>query len=147
MLPEVTLLALSEVRPFRTWDELDRIIIYTDGTSNGKLRWTPPLQAEDQGHADCWAFVALGEVYQEDSSSELVFIGWTAQPVRYEKECAHYLGANRIGSEIAEREGLCWAGLWRLGIDSSLPTIFRSDSLTTAGQALGTLAAKDPDDS
>ena len=42
---------------------------------------------------------------------------------------------------IAEREALTWAFIWRLGYNSCIPTVFRSDSLLTIGQADGTIGS------
>ena len=87
---------------------------------------------------DAWAFIVLGEKYGEtEDSSTISFLGWHSQPVLYESSLPHFLGTDAIGSEFAEREGLFWAGIWRLGIDSTIPTVFRTDSSTTASQAAG----------
>ena len=78
--------------------------------------------------------VVLGERYQPPG---LRLLGWSAQPVIYEQEHNMHLGAQRVGADIAEKEGLSWAGLWRLSRNWSIPTCFRSDSRIALGQASG----------
>ena len=117
-----------------SWDELDRLIIYADGSSMGTGRHLPPLQAAEEGLGDAWAYVVLGERY---SPPGLTLLGWNAQLVQYDIEGNFYLGATRVGADIAEKEAISWAGLWRLAQNSSLPTTFRTDSMTTELQASG----------
>ena len=64
----------------------------------------------------------------------------------YRTDTTHYIGTDPIGSEHAERECLFWAGLWRLGRNTNIPTIFRVDSLTTAHQASGACGVSNADD-
>lgn len=52
-----------------------------------------------------------------------------------------------MGSAIAEREALTWAFVWRLGLNSCIPTVFRSDSQLTIGQANGSIGPTDCDQS
>ena len=56
-----------------------------------------------------------------------------------------HAGAAAAGADVAEREGLLWAGLWRLSQNRLVPTVFCVDSQTTAGQAMGTLGVTEPD--
>ena len=131
------------------FEGLDRLIIYTDGSSNAKLRQTIPDRPDDpQSGVDTWAFVVLGECYPcETHPGQVYFMGWHAQPVIYDYAKPHHIGSQRLGSEIAEREAMCWAMLWRLGIDCHIPTCFRPDNLTTGGQAQGKFGTHEIDDS
>eukprot|EP00438_Fugacium_kawagutii_P017942 Skav236602 [mRNA] locus=scaffold3534:112990:118749:+ [translate_table: standard] len=123
----------------------DRYVIYTDGTSLGWARRCNPHQAEELGHGDAWAFVVLGERYATpDSPGALCFLGWHAQRVRYGPQEPHHLGTDRIGSEMAEKEALTWAALWRLAQNNNRPTTFCVDSTSTAFQANGTFGTSDP---
>ena len=126
--------ALSQCAPL---DRLDRLVIYTDGSSQPEHRRKPPIQADLEGHGDTWSFVVLGEQYIDEHHSRIAFLGWTAQPVLYASDAAHYIGSQVIGSETAEREALFWSGLWRLALNSTLPTVFCSDSKTAGRQAAG----------
>ena len=86
---------------------------------------------------DAWAFLVLGETYtNEESQPKVALIGWHAQCVTYEEQLTHFLGTTQVGSEHAEREALFWAAIWRLSRNTTVPTIFRSDSVTTAEQAM-----------
>ena len=129
--------------------DLDRLIIYTDGSSMSKLRQTIPDRGDDPNSGvDTWAFVVIGEKYPCDGQAgQIRLIGWHAQPVIYDSDRPHHLGSLRLGSEIAEREAMCWAMFWRLGLDSHIPTCFRPDNLTTAGQAQGKFGTHATDDS
>eukprot|EP00435_Cladocopium_sp_Y103_P055191 s1600_g18.t1 len=55
----------------------------------------------------------------------------------YESDNRAFTGTDQIGAEFAEREALLFAGLWRLALNATIPTIFRTDSSTTADQAAG----------
>ena len=135
-LPDTTRAALSSTLPIDDWHKLDRLIIYTDGTSQGNLRRKAPLWVEEFATADAWAFVVIGECYDRPGQAgTLHFLGWHAQDVVYREDTTHYLGTDHIGSEHAERECLFWAGLWRLAYNINIPTVFRADSLTTVQQA------------
>lgn len=102
------------------------------------MRGLAPLHVDELGHSDTWAFVALGEVYSRGSQpGSLCLLGWTTHPVLYDTALDHCLLTDRIGSEMAEREALTWAALWRLRLNVNTPTIFRSDSLVNAHQARG----------
>ena len=125
----------------------DRWLIYTDGSSQSSLRHTAPLQADDMGHPDSWAMLVLGETLNADGSSTVEPIGWCAHPVHYDPNGTCYTHAQRIGAEVAEREALIWAGLWRLTQDSTIPTIFCCDSLTCGSQAFGLIGVGVVDES
>ena len=58
-----------------------------------------------------------------------------------------HIGAQRVGADIAEREGLSWAALWRVSQNWNIATCFRSDSKTALGQAEGTLGTSHIDES
>ena len=112
----------------------DRLQIYVDGTSNPAYKHWEPALAEREGTPDAWAFVVVGETYgTNEDDSDYHFLGFATQPVCYDPEALAYIGADRIGSDVAEREAMFWAGMWRLTFDDTTPTIFLSDC-TTAGQ-------------
>lgn len=114
-------------------DSFDRLIVYTDGSSRPSERRKPPLRVELEGMPDAWAYVVLGEMYPSDEGpGSLTFLGWHAQTVRYDPSCAGFVGTEHIGAEHAEREALIHAGLWRLAANINTPTLFRTDSTTTA---------------
>ena len=123
-------------------EELDRLIIYSDGSSLGHAKHLPPLRAEEEGVGDTWAYVVPGERYNPPG---LRFIGWSSQQVHYSDTCKAFLGAKRVNAATAEREGLSWAALWRLSQNWSIATCFRSDSQIALGQASGTVGSADPD--
>ena len=137
-LPEVT---LSAVGGLKTHSKFDRLIIYTDGSSQSRHKHVAPALNEDLDLPDAWCFVVLGETFVNELESELTLVGWMTHQVRYDPEHPWYIGANQVGSAIAEREALTWAMIWRLGFNCRLPTVFRSDSLLTIGQANGSLGA------
>ena len=95
----------------------DRLIIYTDGSSKPSERRKPPLR---DGHP-----------------GSLTLLGWQAQCVIYETDSNAFTGTDQIGAEFSEREALLFAGLWRLSLNSNIPTVFRTDLTTTADQAFG----------
>ena len=51
---------------------------------------------------------------------------------------------DHIGSDVADRDALLWAGLWRLSIDSDLPTTFCFDSIVAGHFADGTYGTAKP---
>eukprot|EP00435_Cladocopium_sp_Y103_P016152 s505_g4.t1 len=104
-------------------DAFDRIVIYTDGSSNAIHRHRPPLWNEEHAVLETHGLFSFWE-----------------RPMPS-------LRARHIGSFIAEREAIAWAGLWRLSQNSSTDTLFRTDSFTTAAQALGTMGCSVLDDS
>ena len=124
--------------------DFDRLIIYIDGSSKPSNRRKTPLWVQDHGVPDAWAFIVLGQKSGcSEATSTITFIGWHARPVLYESSLPHFVGTDAIGSKFAEREGLFWAGAWRLGLNSNIPTVFRTDSSTTAGQASGCTSCHD----
>lgn len=123
-------------------DDYDRIIVYTDGSSKAKDRHRPPIWNDEQGYGDSWAFVVVGETLTTEEHKVEV-LGWTTQPVIYDHQSEHFIGADGIGSYLAEREALAWAAMWRLAQNSSVDTLFRSDSLTSARQALGLMGCSE----
>ena len=125
----------------------DRLVIYTDGSSQSRFKHIAPLLNEEIGVPDSWCFLVLGENYLPNSKQELTLIGWSAHQVRYDPSHAWYIGADRVGSAIAEREALSWALLWRIGQNSNIPTVFRSDSMLALQQANGTIGSLECDTS
>ena len=137
-LPQHVKTAIQECSPWEPNIPLHRLVIYTDGSS-GVSRHTVPGRIESADTpVDSWAFVVLGERYPEAGEpGALFFLGWQSQPVLYGEDKLHYIGADRIGSDIAEREGLFWAMMWRIGRNSRIPTCFRPDNQMVIGQARG----------
>ena len=125
----------------------DRLRIYTDGSSNPAFRhWEPELVLRD-GTPDAWAFLVLGEYYgSSEHDSDFTFLGYATHPVCYEPDLPHYAGATRIGSDVAEREALLWAGLWRMAYNLDTPTVFVTDSVTAGHFAFGECGAAAPDE-
>lgn len=116
----------------------DRLIIYTDGSSKSFNRRKPPLYVADTDQPDAWAFVVLGETYPKHGTpGRISFIGWQAQQIMYEDQNHAFTGTDQIGAEFAEREAMIFAGLWRLALNSTIPTVFWTDSSTTADQSMG----------
>ena len=74
-------------------------------------------------------------------------IGWQAHQVRCAPDHPWHIGSRSVGPWVAEREALTWAFIWRLGLNSCIPTIFRSDSAMTIGQSNGSLGTQHFDDS
>lgn len=125
-------------------EDFDRILIYTDGSSKAKDRHRPPLWNEERGSSDTWSFVVVGEKIVKDVSTAGV-IGWMTHPVRYNADSAYYIGIETLGSYASEREALVWAGLWRLGHNTKIDTIFRTDSLISSQQADGSIGCSERD--
>ncbi|CAL1141263.1 unnamed protein product [Cladocopium goreaui] len=73
-------------------------------------------------------------------------MGWSSQAVHYEESSNMHIGASRLGADMAEKEGLAWAALWRLSQNWSIATCFRSDSRTALGQAEGTVGTTQVDE-
>ena len=121
----------------RCYQKYDRWLVYTDGSSQTSLRRMAPQQADEYGMPDTWAMLVLGEKFIDEETSVVEPIGWCAHPVRYDTEGTSYTGAQRIGAEVAERDALIWAGMWRLTQDSITPTVYCCDALTTGKQAFG----------
>ena len=80
--------ALHKCEPL---DRLDRLVIYTDGSSLPGFRRCPPLRAELEGHGDTWAFLVLGEQYSDEHASKINVSGWTAQPALYDPAAGHHI--------------------------------------------------------
>lgn len=135
-LLQVTQDAISELKQHTVFD---RLIVYVDGSSQSKHKHVAPALNEEIDVPDAWCFVVLGETRINSSTFEYTLLGWQAHQVRYDNKHPWYIGATHVGSAIAEREALVWAFIWRLGFDSCLPTVFRSDSLLAVGQADGTV--------
>ena len=126
--------------------------VLTDGSSTQMERHNPdcedmhrnmPMHLDSQTHA---AMIVLGEKIMPDGLTIVEPIGWFAQPVHYDPLGACYTHAERIGAEVAEREALIWAGIWRLSQDSSTPTIYCCDSLSCGKQAFGYIGVESPDE-
>ena len=134
-LPDEIQKAISACDSGLRLEDLDRLLIYADGSSLGSSKHVAPLRAEEEGTGDTWAYVVIGERYDPPG---LCLLGWNAQPVLYDSQHNNCLGAQRIGADIAEKEALTWASLWRLSQNWAIPTCFRSDSRVALGQAEGT---------
>ena len=127
--------------------DFDRIIIYSDGSSHALDKHKPALWNAEKGRPDTWAFVVLGECYAGSEGHSIEVLGWLAHEVHYEIDSPHHLGADSVGSHIAEREALTWACLWRLAHNVATPTLFRTDSQISALQATGQIGSSDHDSS
>eukprot|EP00435_Cladocopium_sp_Y103_P032830 s982_g8.t1 len=136
VIPEVSASSVASLVELQTYD---RLVIYVDGSSQPSQKHKPPLWIDLHGIPDAWAFLVLGERYQPDGTSFLCLVGWQSQQVRYQHASPHFAGAQHASSLVAEREGLIFAALWRLCLNSNIPTVFRSDSLLSCGQAQGWL--------
>ena len=136
-LPEISQYAIEALHPGKPLEELDRLIIYVDGSSQPSQKHLPPLRVDLEGIPDAWAFIVLGETYTPDGGSELSLQGWQSQQVRYDPSSPYYAGAEKTASFLAEREGLFFAALWRAEQNCNLPTVFRSDSQLACVQAQG----------
>ena len=123
----------------------DRWLIFTDGSSQTKNKHCRPEYVDAVHTPDAWAMLVLGEKFHNDGTSQICPLGWTAHPVRTDPTGCCYAGATRIGADIAEREGLLWAGLWRITQNCITPTVFCVDSKITSGQAIGAIGVSEPD--
>ena len=131
--------------PISDYSNFDRLRIYVDGSSNpAYLHWEPELVLRE-GKPDAWAFLVMGETYLPNGTSQYSFIGYATQPICYERHLPQYAGAERIGSDVAEREALLWSGLWRIALNLCIPTVFLSDSKTAGCFAFGENGAIEPD--
>ena len=136
-LPDALFDFLSQL-PLWNGTSPDRFVVYTDGSSQGVQQHRPLEWIEECGISDAWAMIVLAEFYATATEpSCLMVVGWTAQQVRCSPSSPAYLGATQVGSMIAEREGLTWAFLWRIGLNCRTPTLFRSDSMLSVQQAQG----------
>lgn len=141
-LPDYISTSLQPATPGRKYD---RWLIFTDGSSLASTRRMAPQQADELGQPDTWAMLVLGELFQEDGQSIIEMIGWCAHPVRYDENGTSFTHACHIGAEVAERQALIWAGLWRMMQNSLTPTTFCCDSMTCGQQAFGNMGTAYPD--
>jgi len=135
-------LARWPIRPLQQTQDLDaydRLLIFTDGSSMPSMRRMVPERADDLGHPDTWAMIVIGEVFdqQAPTGTNLTILGWTAHPVRWDPDGSAFTGISRIGSDMAERDGLIGAAMWRLSCNHAIPTVVCTDSMLSAGQASG----------
>ena len=128
-------------------DDFDRLLIFTDGSSQPNMKRKPPQLADELGFPDTWAFAVVGEQFTGLSAPRLTFFGWAAHPVRYEPSGDAFTGISHIGADQAERSALIGAGLWRLAHNHAIPTVFCCDAYTVGGQACGSLGTDCLDDS
>ena len=141
-LPDFIRSALDSCQPV---DQIDRYVIYTDGSSQTKHRHRPPLWVAERDISDSWAFAVFAEQYADESGRpwKLQFLGLQCQVVLYEDTASHYIGTTKIGSDASETEGLFWSGMWRLAQNNCIPTVFVSDSRLTGDQAMGRIGIAD----
>ena len=145
-LPEHIQMALTQCCPI---ERIDRYVIYCDGSSKSSMRRQIPDRPDDPNSpVDTWAMLVLEEQYpQANEPGRINFVGWMTQPVIYDEATDHRIDADRIGSEIAEREALIWSMMWKLCKNDTVPAAFRPDSLTTCKQAEGLYGATNTTDS
>eukprot|EP00435_Cladocopium_sp_Y103_P024816 s1891_g6.t1 len=134
---ELDRLPVTAVTHASVLDNFDRLLIFTDGSSLPAMKHFAPEHADSLGWPDTWAFAVAAEKFVTDTFSEVHFLGWTAQPVRYDDTGSAYMGITKIGADAAERAGLIGAAMWRLGLNHSISTVFCTDSTTGQGQAQG----------
>ena len=137
-----------ELRQCQTVDHVDRLVIFTDGSSQARQRHQPPEWIADYDISDSWSFAVFAEQYSTDGSqpSRLQFLGWQCHQVLYETHAHHYIGTQKVGSDAAETEALFWAGLWRISQNHCIPTIFVSDSRLVGDQAAGRIGSTHADE-
>eukprot|EP00435_Cladocopium_sp_Y103_P038730 s21_g10.t1 len=124
----------------KSWTTRWLEVLKDEATTKGVVAMDgrPPLWVQEHDVPDSWAYVVLGERYSATGGeSTTVLLGWHAQTVTYEVDLSHFIGTDQIGSEFSEREALFWSALWRLSINLDTPTVFRSDSVTSATQSIG----------
>lgn len=140
---------VKELQGPQDLDEFDRLLIFTDGSSKPSMRRMVPDHADDLGYPDTWAMIVVGEVINQSDSpgTHLTILGWTAHPVRWDPDGTAFTGISRIGSDMAERDGLIGAAMWRLSCNHAIPTIVCTDSALGAGQASGETGTAHPDPS
>eukprot|EP00435_Cladocopium_sp_Y103_P048910 s1337_g14.t1 len=141
-VPDCAIDSIANLVPL---EKYDRLVIYVDGTSQPSQKHKPPLWVDLHGVPDAWAFLVLGERYNDHGPADLCLVGWQAQQVRYEEDSPAFVGALHTGSLVAEREGMIFASLWRLCLNSNIPTVFRSDSELTCHQMTGVVGTQDVD--
>ena len=128
-------------------DQFDRLLIFTDGSSKPSMRRLEAQHADERGHPDTWAFIVIAERYMTSHDSDIVILGWTTHPVRYDEQGSAFMGIQRIGSDQAERAGLISAAIWRLSVNHQIPTMICTDSDTGGKQAFGLIGVQAPDGS
>ena len=71
-----------------------------------------------------------GEYYPQENDSDpaFTFPGYQTQPITYDPAAPYFAGADHVGSDIAERDGMSWATFWRLSFNCNIP--FLTDSST-----------------
>ena len=74
-LPAELQSAVATCNPELPLEEIDRLLIYTDGSSMGEAKHLPPLRTEEEGKGDTWAMLILGERYDPPG---LRIVGWSA---------------------------------------------------------------------
>ena len=128
-LPDEIQKAISACDSGLRLEDLDRLLIYADGSSLGSSKHVAPLRAEEEGTGDTWAYVVIGERYDPPG---LCLLGWNAQPVLYDSQHNNCLGAQRIGADIAEKEafdlGITLAAQSKLGYPNMLSVRFTGSS-------------------
>ena len=124
----------------------DRLLIFVDGSSDPAHKHHHTTFVNECGRSDSWAFAVLGETYgqEEGDPNSLQFLGWTSQTICYEPEAPCFTGVTHIGADVAEREALIWAGLWRMSINTNVPTSFCFDSTAAGCFADGTFGSMHP---
>ena len=66
-------------------DHYDKLLIFTDGSSQPAMRTHCPQYADELGHPDTWSMLlVIGERFDSEHQSSLVLLGWMADPVRYD---------------------------------------------------------------
>ena len=130
----------SALQKCKQLERHDRLVIYTDGSSQCRRRHNSPLWTDLHDISDSWCFAVFAEQYDGPFNADgphLEFIGLTCQQILYEADRPHHVGTSHIGSDAAETEALLWSALWRLSQNHRLPTVFVSDSQLVGGQASG----------
>eukprot|EP00435_Cladocopium_sp_Y103_P074222 s126_g47.t1 len=140
-------LPVTTIRDSKDLDQFDRLLIFTDGSSQPAMKRKPPAQADELGWPDTWAMVVIGEIFIDEYQTATHLCGWAAYPVRYDCHGSAYYGIDTIGSDSAERAALIGAAMWRLSQNHMIPTLICTDSLTGKGQASGELGTAHMDDS
>ncbi len=125
-------------------DTYDRLLIFVDGSSDPIHRHHDIAFVNEFGKSDAWAYAVVGEKYGEGQDGELTLLGWTSQTVSYESDLHSYTGVDHAGADVAERDALIWAGLWRLAQDTDIPTVFCFDSVAAGYFASGHYGSPQP---
>eukprot|EP00435_Cladocopium_sp_Y103_P026910 s1210_g6.t1 len=128
-------------------DRFDRLLIFTDGSSQPTMKRVVPERADELGWPDTWSIVVIGEIFDDHAQTETHLLGWAAFPVRYDCQGSAFFGIDKIGSDCAERAALIGAAMWRISKNHKIPTLVCTDSWTGGGQARGDLGTSCVDDS